>query len=732
MQHHPGLPKSHALSPQARSVLACLRQPGHPPLTAQELGRRLPRKNRKGLQSALNELERAGLIRKAGGGHSYLVAKGKKNYIGRLSLNPRGFGFVQCDELPGSDVMIPARHIGSALHGDLVSISLLPSTKETPDQGTRLAGRINHIQERADHRITGILRAEGDHWWLMPSPNRFGLPAIRLSGNQQDAAQQESATPVEGAWAMCRILEWTTAGEGSPVGLLTRVFPPASEGRSPYFLIEARNGLPGPFPEEVEREAGRLAKMADSSADEAARVDLRHMRTITIDPTDAGDFDDAISLEVLPDGNWLLGVHIADVSHFVQPGSGLDREAYARGNSVYLPGKMIPMLPKVLCQDLLSLRPHEDRRTISVLLEYTPPPNAVLRGRAFELTLIRSAGRLTYEQVEGFLKGAKPLPSPTLEPDLNRLADLAGDLRAQRMAHGAVDLDVPELEVVVDPAFEPLDVRSNPADTSHRLIEEMMLAANKAVADEFQAHNVPCLFRVHDAPPLDRLMRLNREVAELGLTTRRLRHRSDLQRLIDRYAGTPVENTLRFHVLRAMSRACYSPEVRPHYGLAESQYLHFTSPIRRYADLLVHRALRHWKGWPHGQVQEPDILNQAALHLTDQEGKAQEAEREATRLLTMQYLDRRHRAGQLPPMEAVIRTVHPDGVAVELLEYMLNASIHPAELSRCGYKYMRKLRCYQSRKGGDSLFTGGTIQVQIKRVDFEARELWVRPAIRGR
>jgi ribonuclease R len=731
MQHQRKPEIQHSVSPLARSILMHLRQPGHRPQTVPELERRFPKKQRKSVSSALADLEHAGLIRKVRGGHAYLIAKGKKNYQGRLSLHPRGFGFVRCDDLPDSDVMIPSRFIGTALDGDLVSFSLLPSEggiDDGPFGDSRLSGRINQILERGDHRITGILRKDGHVWWLMPSPNRQDLPAIRLSPEDgKDAFEFEVGEPIDGAWGMCNVVDWDATQKRAPVGRLTGVFPKDVLEKSPYFLIEARHGIAREFPEAVTSEAQALANREAPEEPPLIRKDMRHINTFTIDPTEAGDFDDAISLEVLESGNWLVGVHIADVSHFVQPDSALDREAFSRANSFYLPGKMIPMFPKILCQDLLSLRPQEDRRTISVLLEYTPPPNSVLCGTSFHLSLIRSDARLTYSQVQAWLEGKSAPPHPGLETDVFRTERLAQDLRAQRMAHGAIDLDVPELEVVVDHTFKPIDVVLSQTDRSHQMIEEMMLAANKAVADYLQDHHVPTLFRVHDPPPADRIQRLNREVAELGLSSGRLRHRSDIQRLVDRHVGTPMENILRFHVLRAMSRALYAPEVREHYGLAEGRYLHFTSPIRRYADLVVHRSLREAMGWPFGQVRDPITLANTAVHLIDQEGHAQEAEREASRLLTLQLLDRRRRNGELKELDAVIRAVHPGGIFLELNEFLLTAGIDPSDLRRSGYKYSRKMRCYQSGRGKRALFTGGRLKVRIKRVDMENQELWVVP-----
>src|SRR5213076_2709046 len=315
------------------------------------------------------------------------------------------------------------------------------------------------------------------------------------------------------------------------------------------------------------------------------REDLRGQFIVTIDPDDARDFDDAIHVEDIK-GGWQLGVHIADVSAYVRPGSALDREAQRRGNSVYLPDRVIPMLPERLSNGVCSLNPHVDRLTHSVFLQFDR--NGRVRQTRFVRTVIRSAHRLTYKQAFAILKSSA---RDELSERLHTAWKLAALLRRKRFEHGSLDLDMPEVKVVVDKKGKPIRFERVENDESHQLIEEFMLAANEAVARELKKRAIPTIYRIHENPDPEKLAEYREFVLSFNYNVGDLAHRAEVQRLLAAIRGKPEEQALKIGLLKSLKRARYFPQPLGHYGLAKPNYLHFTSPIRRYADLVVHRAL---------------------------------------------------------------------------------------------------------------------------------------------
>src|SRR5438034_645372 len=370
----------------------------------------------------------------------------------------------------------------------------------------------------------------------------------------------------------------------NPEGEIIEVLGPASAPGIDMLSIIRKYHLPAEFPTDVLDQAERISERINARQLEG-REDLRKDFIVTIDPDDARDFDDAIQVEKTNSG-WRLGVHIADVAAYVEPGSALDREARGRGNSVYLPDRVIPMLPERLSNGVCSLNPGVDRLTNSVFIHFDK--NGVVKSARFARSVIRSAQRLTYKQAFAILKSSA---RDQLSEQLHLAWRLASLLRRKRFEHGSLDLDFPEVKVLVDKQGHPVRLERIENDESHQLIEEFMLAANEAVARELMKRAVPTIYRVHENPDPEKLAEYREFILSFNYKVGDLTHRTELQRLLASIRGKPEEQALKIALLKSLKRARYAPQPLGHYGLAKANYLHFTSPIRRYADLVVHRAL---------------------------------------------------------------------------------------------------------------------------------------------
>ncbi|MGD0898531.1 MAG: RNB domain-containing ribonuclease, partial [Thermoguttaceae bacterium] len=471
---------------------------------------------------------------------------------------------------------------------------------------------------------------------------------------------------------------------------------------------------------------------------------------VTIDPPDARDFDDAISLERLDDGRWRLGVHIADVAHFVRPRTALDREAHNRGTSVYLPDRVLPMLPELISNGLASLQPEKVRYVKSVLMEFTP--EGIREHAEFHAAAIRSSKRLSYDEVDAFLaeKGDSPhLPErpgggpriagvaqmgtvPFFQPPgvtrvhlgpkvhdlLGRMHELAMTLRRRRIEHGALVLSMPEVKVDLDAQGRVSGAHVVEDTESHQVIEEFMLAANEAVADMLGQKGLAFLRRVHGAPSPHKLRALTEFVRELGLTAASLQDRFELQRLLDEVRGRPAERAVNYAVLRAMQRAVYSPKEEGHYALASQCYCHFTSPIRRYPDLTVHRLLGEILSGrkPRTHLDQLVLLGQ---HCSDREQRAEAAERDLTKLKLLAYLG--DHVGL--EMDAVVTGVEGFGLFVQGLDLPAEGLIHADALADDYYSLDRATHTLMGRRLGNRYRLGDLLRVVVARVDLERREL---------
>src|ERR1700730_2065001 len=555
------------------------------------------------LRKILRELERSGEIARIRKNRYVLPAEADL-VTGKLSIHQPGYGFLII-ETPGEpDIFIAAENTGTAMHGDRVvaRITRDEAYARAKDRRGRQEGRVIRILERARDTIVGTLQHSRNFYYVVPDDPRL----VHDVYVQLPARAKLPKAPGRGDKVVVRLEPWESR-HVNPEGEIIELLGPASAPGVDMLSIIRKYDLPTEFPRAVVDEANRIPETVNARMLEG-REDLREKFIVTIDPDDARDFDDAIHVDKIdpPQAGWRLGVHIADVSAYVNRDSPLDREARRRGNSVYLPDRVIPMLPERLSNGVCSLNPGVDRLTHSVFIHFDKHGNA--KSARFARSVIRSARRLTYKQAYAILTAA---PSDQLGQRLHLAWELAALLRQRRFEHGALDLDFPEVKVWVDKEGHPVKLERVENDKSHQLIEEFMLAANEAVARELKKRAVPTIYRIHENPDPEKLGEYREFVLGFNYKVGDLTHRAELQRLLAAIRGKPEEQALKVGLLKSLKRARFSPQPLGHYGLAKANYLHFTSPIRRYADLVVHRALARD---PAGRGGRPARSASAARH----------------------------------------------------------------------------------------------------------------------
>src|SRR5438094_1575840 len=598
-------------------VLALLARKDYRPLDKTDIARKLglTASERVALRKTLRELERGGQIARIRKNRYVLPAEADL-IAGKLSIHQVGYGFLTPETPGGPDVFIAAENIGTAMHGDRVVARI---SRDTPDDRIkgRREGRVIRILERAHDTIVGTLQQSRNFYYVVPDDPRF----VHDIYVHPERDQQPGTSANVGDKVVVRLEPWESR-HVNPEGEIIDVRRPASGPGIDMLSIIRKYHLPAEFPNDVLDQADQISERINARQLEG-REDLRKDFIVTIDPDDARDFDDAIHVDKTKSG-WRLGVHIADVAAYVEPGSALDREARRRGNSVYLPDRVIPMLPERLSNGVCSLNPGVDRLTHSVFIHFDK--HGVVKSARFARSVIRSAHRLTYKQAFAILSSP---PQDRLGERLHLAWELAAFLRRKRFQHGSLDLDFPEVKVLVDKQGHPVRLERIENDESHQLIEEFMLAANEAVARELMKRAVPTIYRVHENPDPEKLADYREFVLSFNYKVGDLTHRTELQRLLASIRGKPEEQALKIALLKSLKRARYSPQPLGHYGLAKANYLHFTSPIRRYADLVVHRALAKHDGKYQSRTDMGQIAS-IAEHISTTERTAADAELEAS------------------------------------------------------------------------------------------------------
>src|SRR5437588_4781053 len=701
-------------------VLGLLRAPDYRPRDRNEIAQALGLKGRErvDVRKTLRELEHAGEIARIRKNRYILPVKADL-VAGKLSIHQVGYGFL-VPETPGEpDVFIAAENIGTAMHGDRVVVRISRDAPYDRIKGRR-EGRVIRILERAHDTIVGTLQRSRNFYYVVPDDPRF-VHDIYVRGDTDKGVSTRASL---GDKVVVRLEPWESR-HVNPEGEIIEVLGPATAPGIDMLSIIRKFHLPAEFPKDVLNQAERISEEIGSRQIEG-REDLREEFIVTIDPDDARDFDDAIHVDKTKSG-WWLGVHIADVAAYVEPGSALDREARRRGNRVYLPDRVIPMLPERLSNGVCSLNPGVDRLTHSVFIHFDKHGNA--KSARFARSLVRSARRLTYKQAYAILTAA---PGDQLGERLHLAWELAALLRQRRFEHGALDLDFPEVKVWVDKDGHPVKLECVENDKSHQLIEEFMLAANESVARELKKRAVPTIYRIHENPDPEKLAEFREFVLGFNYTVGDVTHRAELQRLLAATRGKPEEQALKVGLLKSLKRARYSPQPLGHYGLAKANYLHFTSPIRRYADLAVHRALgrstastRGRSARSAGAHRHPDMAEIASIaeHISVTERTAADAEVDAVQMKKLEFFQRQLDAHNPQIFRASIVDVRNYGLMVELPDALITGLIHVSSLTDDFYLFEPARRQLIGRRSRKRFSVGGELSVFVARVDLFKRQV---------
>ena len=662
-------------------VLALLRSPRYQPMTKSELARtlELTPDERAGFRMVLRELVADGLVVEGRKSRYSVRHRGQGLLVGTLKfLNTGGAHFVPdphdsenrgvlvglgIDPARRDAIYVPAQNTGLALPGDMVTIKV---SQDQWRDDSAIVGRVVKILERSGRTFVGTLIKAGHAWAINPDD-----PAMPQTF---DVRASDSTRARLGNKVVACLEAWETTERRPVARLVEDLGPPDTPGLAMLAIIH-KYSLPTEFPVAAVNEAAEWSPTIPPE-ELAVREDWRGREVVTIDPDDARDFDDAIAVTPLPGGGWELAVHIADVAYYVRSGSALDREAAERGNSVYLADRVIPMLPESLSNGLCSLQPGVDRLTRVAVMTFDAKGR---RTKArFARAVIRSQRRFTYEEAFLEMKAADP---KRRSPVLDRAWPLASLLRRKRFAAGSLDLDFPEVRAVLDAQGRPIGLRTIEHDESHQLIEEFMLAANEAVAKFIKDAEVPGLYRVHEDPDETKLAEFSLDLANAGILAGDLTKRAELQRLLGTLKGRADSHAIKIALLKSLKRAVYHAEPLGHYGLAKANYTHFTSPIRRYADLVVHRTLGTLLAKEGGTAETVERLPgqskmaDIAEHLSLTERTAAEAEQESQRLMQTEYFAGLLKLKEPPEFNAAIVEARRMGVFVELTQFPIRGLV---------------------------------------------------------
>ena len=633
-----------------------------------------------------------------------------KHLVGTFRRASGGFGFVRPEGTPAqsgrdADIFIPANGAGDAANGDTVRIRL--SNKK--GRMGKPEGRVVDVVERATNRFVGVYFEQGGMGLVQVDGKVFANP-IYVGDPGAKGAHPDDKVVME----MVRFPSHVRDGEGVIVQILGQRGQPGVDTLSIIHEFD----LPGEFADDTLENAHRQAEKFDETIGRSRR-DLTAETIITIDPATARDFDDAISLTKLDNGHWLLGVHIADVSHFVRPRSALDREARDRATSVYLPDRVIPMLPEVISNNLASLQPEHVRYAMTARIEFSAEGQRIATD-VFK-SAIKSCRRFAYEEVDQYLADRaqwKRKLKPEVHALLGRMHELAMMLRNRRMKRGSLELAMPELEIELNADGQVTGAHLEENTESHQIIEEFMLAANEAVAELLADKGLLFLRRVHGAPDPRKLKALNDFVSELGLKSESLESRFALQALLEKVKGDPRQHAVNYAVLRSMQRAVYSPEEEGHYALASDCYCHFTSPIRRYPDLTIHRLL---DAVNRGKPPEQHLRELWSLgdHCSEREQRATEAERELSKVKLLLYLQ--DKVGL--ELEGIVTGVESFGLFVLGTELPAEGFVHISALSDDYYRFDRAGHVLRGFRSGNTYRLGDPVRVVVAAVDVDRRAL---------
>lgn len=690
-----------------KKILDLMKEEAYKPMSFKELLHLFDvrKEKRDRFKRLVKEMVSEGTLVKIRGGRYGLPSK-MNLLTGELICHPDGFGFVRPEE-GGEDIFINPRKLAGAMHGDVV----VARVEGYKDRGRR-EGKVIRVVKRAHKVVTGRFERGKGFGVVVPSDERI-LERIVIP-------PRETRGAVEGTIVTVEITRWP-GRDTVPAGKILEILGDPEDPDVEAEVILKKFGLPNRFPAAVEREVKDIP-MTVGEADAEGRVDLRGFTTVTIDGETARDFDDAVSIDRTAEG-WRLRVSIADVSRYVKEGSEIDAEAYARSTSVYFPDRCVPMLPEALSNGICSLNPGVDRLTMTAELEFDSG-GRVTKKRFYE-SVIKSAERMTYTNVKKLLHdedAALGERYSAILRDLRLMAELAEKLSEGRKEAGSIDFDLPEPQIIIDIEGNVEDIVRSERNVAHRLIEEFMLAANKAVAEEFSSRDLPFLYRIHEEPDEESVRDFVEFVAGFGLHFKAKGGPKAFQKILKSVEGKPEERLINHVLLRSMKQAVYSEENAGHFGLAFRDYTHFTSPIRRYPDLIVHRLLKlliHGKYGRDAKERAETLLPEMAGHTSARERKAMEAEREIADLKKCQFM--RDKAGE--SFEGFISGVTSFGLFVELKEYFVEGLVHVSNLRDDYYIFDGKRHALTGEHTKRSFRLGDPAKVTITKVDLERRRI---------
>ncbi len=666
----------------------------------------LPIHQRAMVQANLSALKAQGkLIRMRGGKYGLPIKQ--QTIIGRISQHQPGFAFLIPEQPGQEDLYLPASNLKDAVAGDLVEAMVYHDDR----LGGRKRAQVVKVLERGRKTVVGPFRKQKGYGLLAPA----GLLFVRdffISRDHDGGADDQDMVVAE-------VLKWPDQAEQGRAKVIEVLGKHDDPGVDITTIIR-RFELPEGFSLKALAQAKAIAQ-APSRSNYPGREDCRHKPIVTIDGADARDFDDAVYAEPLPQGGWQLEVHIADVAHYLKPGTVLDVEAHERGTSVYLPDRVLHMLPEALSCGVCSLVPDQDRFTVCAVM--TINPQGMCTDSRFARAVIRSAGRLTYDGVEAVLSGQDQNdPAQAFKLQLRHLADVSAALRANRDSRGNLDFDLPDARVILNEQGEVTNIEKRQQLQSHRLIEDCMIAANEAVATYLARQGCPTLYRIHEPPDGEKMEEFQLFLKAYGYQFQPGKSREAsraFQALLHSFKGKPEEPILNHALLRAMKLAVYSAVNKGHFGLGSSCYCHFTSPIRRYPDLIVHRMLTEQleQGNPSGRHLE-DLqtrMPQWADHLSQRERIAEKVERLAVRIKQMQFL--KGKIGET--FAGVITTVLAFGFFVELIDHYVEGLVRVSDLTDDYYLYDQSRRFLHGSRLGREYHTGQSVRIRVLEVDEE-------------
>jgi len=622
---------------------------------------------------------------------------------GNVDFVNQRFAFVVCDGLE-DDIWVSADNLKYALDGDRVKVRYNPRKR-----GNKLEGEVMEIVERVKTDFVGKIDVHERYAFVNADSRKMHLD-IFVHVDQVNGAKT-------GEKVIVKILKWHDAAN-SPVGEVVKILGKAGTHNTEMHAILAEYGLPTEFPEGVEDEAAKITWNL-SKTELKKRKDFRDITTFTIDPDDAKDFDDALSIRTLENGNWEIGVHIADVTHYIEPDTILEKEASKRATSIYLVDRVVPMLPEALSNDLCSLKPNQDRLTFSAVFEMDNEANVL--SNWFGRTVIHSNRRFAYEEAQTVLESGEG----DYAAELTALNTLAKKMMKARFEKGAINFETTEVKFKLDENGTPLGLFVKERKDAHRLIEEFMLLANKQVAEFVYAQKTKegepptMVYRIHEQPDIERLQNFAGFAQKFGynIATGGKALATSINRLVTETLGSPTLAFLQTLAIRAMAKARYSTEPIGHFGLAFSHYTHFTSPIRRYPDMMVHRLVQHYLD-KKPSANKPEI-DAYCKHSTNMEKRAMDAERASIKYKQVEYMS----LMEDKVYDGTITGVSEFGIYVEITETKCEGMVRTADMSDDFYEHDPQNYCLRGRKRGRVFSFGDVVKVRVKNTDLERRTM---------